>query len=100
MEVHLIKEMYNTKVLGKSWANALNLYINSYYPGEDWDMSDYKTILEVALFGDPTLAIQDGEDPKTRYVSIEKPVIKQMLEKLINYFPQLERILKIIQKIR
>ena len=100
MEVHLIKEMYNTKVLGKSWANALNLYINSYYSGEDWDMSDYKTILEVALFGDPTLAIQDGEDPKTRYVSIEKPVIKQMLEKLINYFPQLERILKIIQKIR
>ncbi|RLF33952.1 MAG: hypothetical protein DRN08_05060, partial [Thermoplasmata archaeon] len=90
MEVHLIKEMYNTKVLGKSWANALNLYINSYYPGEDWDMSDYKTVLEVALFGDPTLAIQDGEDPKTRYVSIEKPVIKQMLEKLINYFPQLE----------
>jgi len=100
MEVHLIKEMYNTKVLGKSWANALNLYINSYYSGEDWDMSDYKTILEVALFGDPTLAIQDGEDPKTRYVSIEKPVIKQILEKLINYFPQLERILKIIQKIR
>ena len=100
MEVHLIKEMYNTKVLGKSWANALNLYINSYYSGEDWDMSDYKTILEVALFGDPTLAIQDGEDSKTRYVSIEKPVIKQILEKLINYFPQLERILKIIQKIR
>jgi len=101
MEVHLFKEMYNIKILGNSWANAINLYINSYSSSEDWGESDYKTVLEVSLFGDPTLAIQDGEDPKTRYVpTIEEPVIKQVLEKLLNYFPQLERILKIIQKIR
>jgi len=99
MEVHLFKEMYNTKILGKSWANALNLYINSFFSGEDWDDSDYKTILEVSLFGDPTLAIQDGEDPKTRSTSIDKPIIQQILDKISDYFPQLERILKMIQKV-
>lgn len=100
MEVHLFKEMHNTKILGDSWANALNLYINSFYSGEDWEETDYKTVLEVALFGDPTLSIQDGEDPKTRSTSIEKPVIQQILEKLVSYFPQLEKTLKIIQKTR
>lgn len=99
MEVHLFKEMYNNKILGECWANALNGYINSFYSGGDWEESDYKTVLEVSLFGDPTLPIQDGEDPKTKSTSIDKPLIKQILEKLISYFPQFERILRIIQEI-
>jgi hypothetical protein len=97
MEVNLHKEMYNNKILGLCWGNALNGYINSFFSDGDWDDSDYKTVLEVALFGDPTQAIQDGEDPKTR--SLDRPIITSILEKLITYFPNLERLFNIFLKI-
>ena len=32
---------------------------------EDADLSDYKTVVEVTLMGDPTLSIADGKDPKS-----------------------------------
>ena len=76
---------------------SLNGYINSFYAGGDWDDSDYKTVLEVALFGDPSQAIQDGEDPKAR--SLDRPVITNILEKLMTYFPNLERLFNIFLKI-
>jgi len=61
IEVHLFQELYNTKVLGQVWANALNDYIDSF----ELDDADYKTITEMAMFGDPTLAIQDGKNPQS-----------------------------------
>ena len=61
MEVHLFQELYNTKVLGPVWANALNDYIS----GFELEDADYKTITEMAMFGDPTLAIQDGNNPQS-----------------------------------
>jgi hypothetical protein len=92
MEVRIFKEIYENKGLGLSWANALNGYINSFYSGEDWDDGDYKTVLEVALFGDPSLVIEDGPDPKTRNKTIN-PIINGLMAKIINRFPWLEKIL-------
>jgi len=57
MEVHLFKELYQTKILGKVWTNCLNGYINSF----DLEEADYKTIYEMAMFGDPSLAIDDAQ---------------------------------------
>lgn len=61
MEVHLFEELYNTKLLGQVWANALNGYIS----GFELEDIDYKTVTEMAMFGDPTLAIQDGNNPQS-----------------------------------
>jgi hypothetical protein len=63
MEVHLFEELFNTKLLGEVWANALNGYIDSF--SRTFDDADYKTVTEMALFGDPTLAIEDGDNPKS-----------------------------------
>jgi len=53
MEVHLFESMYTTKVLGQVWGNTIIEYATSF----DLEEVDYKTLLEMALFGDPTLAI-------------------------------------------
>ncbi len=63
MEVHLLQGLHEDKVLGVVWANALTDYANSF----DLEEGDYKTLLEMSLFGDPTLAIEDGPNPDTRW---------------------------------
>jgi len=100
MEVNIFKEIYNNKDLGKSWANCLNGYINSFIDDEEdeWNDADYKTITEMSLFGDPSLAIEDGPDPKSRSVSSE-PIHTSLLEKLINQFPILEKLLSLVLKL-
>ncbi|MGC9307971.1 MAG: C25 family cysteine peptidase [Thermoplasmatota archaeon] len=61
MEVNLFKGLYEDKGLGLVWGNALSEYASSF----DLDGGDYKTLLEMTLFGDPTLAIEDGPNPDT-----------------------------------
>ncbi|MFH1013220.1 MAG: C25 family cysteine peptidase [Thermoplasmatota archaeon] len=56
MEVNLFEGLANQKVLGLVWGTALTNYINSFIL-ED---ADYKTIYEMALFGDPSLAIDNA----------------------------------------
>ena len=99
MEVHIFEGLYNDKILGVAWANALNGYINSFIEDEYWDDTDYKTILEMAMFGDPTLAIEDGKNPKT-YSITDKIQSYTLLEKIIYKLPQLEKLLKFYTKIK
>lgn len=66
MEVHLFEELYTTKVLGQVWGNAITDYLNSFFMFED---ADYKTILEMQLFGDPTTVINDGKNPQSYHPS-------------------------------
>ncbi len=63
MEVHLLKGLHEDKVLGLVWGNALTEYASSF----ELEEVDYKTLLEMSLFGDPTLAIEDGPAPDTRW---------------------------------
>jgi hypothetical protein len=63
MEVNLFAGLYHDKVLGLVWGNALSEYASSF----DLTGTDYKTLLEMTLFGDPTLSIEDGTNPNLRW---------------------------------
>jgi len=93
MEVHIFDELYNTKILGKVWSNAITGYINSHMSSEDWDDADCKTVLEMAMFGDPTLAIEDGEEPKIK--SINDHSLYIFLKQILSRFQSLERLLQL-----
>ena len=96
MEVHIFENIYNDKILGEAWAECLNSYITSFIDDE-WGEADYKTILEMSMFGDPTLAIEDGKDPKS--INVEKPNISNnFVEKFLQFFPRMETLLRIILK--
>ena len=96
MEVHIFENIYNDKILGKAWAESLNGYITSFIDDE-WNPTDYKTVLEMSMFGDPTLAIEDGKDPKS--VEVQKPNISNnFVVKLLNFFPKMETFLRNILK--
>ena len=56
MEVNLIEGLVNDKILGLVWGTALTKYINSF----ELEDADYKTIYEMELFGDPSLAIDNA----------------------------------------
>jgi hypothetical protein len=62
MEVHLLEGMYSEKVLGQVWGNAIIEYALSF----DLEETDYKTLLELALFGDPSMAIDNGFNSAAR----------------------------------
>ena len=51
MELHLHEQFFNTGILGDSWGNCITEYANS-FPMDD---GDFKTVVEMALFGDPSL---------------------------------------------
>jgi hypothetical protein len=89
MEVRIFDELYNTKILGEVWSNAVTDYANSF----ELDDGDYKTLLEMSMFGDPTLAIEDGEEPKIK--SISNPSLNIFLEQILSRFQPLERLLQL-----
>jgi hypothetical protein len=93
MEVHIFESLYNDKILGDVWANCLNDYINSFIEDE-WGDSDYKTILEMSMFGDPTISIEDGKDPRS--LNIENNQKFSILLRFIENFPVINRLLKLI----
>ena len=89
MEVHIFEELYNTKELGESWGNCVSDYYNTFEAG-GLDLSDWKTMLEFSMFGDPTLVIEDGDDPYV--ISVNHP-LPTLFERIIGRFPQLEKLL-------
>jgi hypothetical protein len=90
MEVNVFDELFNTKILGQVWSNCVTEYYNTFEL--ELDKEDYKTMLEFSMFGDPTLIIEDGIDPKIK--TIEKPLFNELLLKLMDHFPRLARLLK------
>ena len=91
MEVRIFEELYNTKELGESWGNCISDYYTT-FEATGLDLSDWKTMLEFSMFGDPTLVIEDGDDPKSAH--IDRPILTETLEKLIDYFPVLRLIIE------
>lgn len=89
MEVHTFEELISTKVLGEVWGNDISDYYNEFE--SELDLPDWKTLLAWSLFGDPTLAAEDGDDPKSRPVNI--PIFYEILEKFIDRFPILQQLL-------
>ena len=87
MEVKIFEELYNTKVLGQSWSNSITQYYNTFEL--KLNKEDYKTMLEFSMFGDPTLVIQDGDDPKN--IPVEKILSQKVITKLVDLFSPLAK---------
>ena len=94
MEVHIFEELVTTKNLGEVWSNVLSGYVNTHWEN-DWHGTDYKTVLETSMFGDPTVNIEDGENPKIKNVS--RPILHNIIERLLDIFPRLERLLAFLE---
>ena len=93
MEVKVFEELYNTKVLGQVWANCVSDYYNTFEL--ELDIEDYKTMLEFSMFGDPTLVIEDGDDPESIPVNIPSFHLR-LMEQIIERFPLLERLFTLL----
>ena len=89
MEVHVLEEIFLNKILGLAWSNAITNYYNTFSPS--LNSGDYKTLTELSMFGDPTLAIEDGDDPKVKSFDIPQFTI---LERVTELFPRLAFILE------
>lgn len=85
MEVNIFEGLYNDKILGDVWGACISEYASSF----ELDDGDYKTIVEMTLFGDPSMAIDDGVEPK----SIDTPLFLQLIEFLKDH----SRILELLQ---
>ena len=95
MEVKIFEELYNSRILGNAWGNAVTGYYTNFETS--LNLEDYKTMLEFSFFGDPTLAIDDGDNPKT---TPKNAPINGLLERLLESFPRLVELLKpIIEKL-
>lgn len=92
MEVHAFEGLVTNKILGQVWANCVTDYYNTF--SSNFNAIDYKTMIELSMFGDPTLPIQDGDDPHGK--SVNKPVNYGILEKLIETFPRLATLFELI----
>jgi hypothetical protein len=79
MEVHIFEDIYNTKILGQVWKNVLSGYVTN-FSSLDWEQIDQKTVLAMCMFGDPTLAIEDGDNPRGI------PAIRLLFVKLLEIF--------------
>ena len=95
MEVHTFEELYVNKILGQVWGNCIARYYNNFE--SSLDFYDYKTMVEYAMFGDPTLPIQDGDDPRPRSNPVNKPIFNPVLERLMDSFPILKLLLQILK---
>jgi len=91
MEVKIFEELYNTKELGESWGNSVSDYYTT-FEATGLDSSDWKTMLEFLMIGDPTLVIEDGDDPRSRPVN--RPILEEIIERLMDNFPILRLILE------
>jgi hypothetical protein len=92
MEVHCFDELYKTKVLGEVWHNCIEDYYTTFE--STLNKVDYKTMVEYEMFGDPTLVIEDGDDPKS--IPVDRPIFNGILERLMDTFPLLARIFELI----
>ncbi|MCK4995808.1 MAG: hypothetical protein KAR55_02875 [Thermoplasmatales archaeon] len=92
MEVKSFEELVSTKIFGDVWGNSISAYYNTFSSG--FQMSDWKTMLEWSLFGDPTLAAEDGIDPMSR--PAYRPAPSQLISRVLDRFPVLARLLELI----
>jgi hypothetical protein len=92
MEVKCFEELYNTKILGDVWGNCITQYHNRF--SSSLNFYDLKTLVELAMFGDPTLVIEDGDDPKSASVNV--PVFYGLLERIFDLSPTLAKLLTLV----
>jgi len=88
-EVNTFKGLFNDKILGNVWNDVITNYVDN-FSSLTWERIDQKTVLAYSMFGDPTLAIEDGDDPV--YLPENKPLFN-LLEQILTLLPRLARLL-------
>jgi hypothetical protein len=91
MEVHIFEEIFLNKILGHAWSNCITNYYNNF--SSSLNSGDYKTMLEISMFADPTLAIEDGDDPvvRSKYMS-QFPILERLLELFPRFADLIEKL--------
>jgi len=89
-EIHTFEGLYNNKILGNVWNNVITNYVDN-FSSLSWDRIDQKTMLGYSMFGDPTLAIQDGDDPV--FIPDNRPLYN-IIGKIFDIFPKIIDLLK------
>jgi hypothetical protein len=81
MEVNTYDQIMTNKILGIVWENCITDYYNTFQSSiED---ADYKTLLEYSMFADPTVAIQDGDNPSV--APPNRPLLNMLFQLLENH---------------
>jgi hypothetical protein len=82
-------ELFPTvKIFGQVWGESISGYYT--YFEANLGLEEWKTICEWSLFGDPTLAVENGIESNVRSVNNPMPIL---FERIIGRFPSLEKIL-------
>ena len=92
MEVRTFKEIHDNVNLGLAWSNAITGYYTTF--SANLNDGDYKTMLELSMFADPTIDVEDGDDPVNVPTNI--PEIPGFLGILFERFPRLAVLLELI----
>ena len=91
LEVHTHEQIISDKILGIVWENCVTDYYNTFH--STIDEVDYKTLLEYSMFADPTVAIQNGDNPSI--APPNRPLLNMLLQFLEN-FPILSQLVQTI----
>jgi len=89
VEIDIFDELYHTKVLGEVWSNVITDYVNSFQ--SDFEKIDVITVASLAMFGDPTVVVQDGDDPRDRSFNFQ---LLDFIQKMPNIFLLINKLLK------
>jgi hypothetical protein len=89
-EVHTFQGLFNDKILGNVWNDVVTNYIDN-FSSLSWDRIDQKTMFGYSMFGDPTLAIEDGDDPVN--LPDNRPLYN-LIEKIFDLFPRMFNFLR------
>lgn len=95
MEVKSFEELLSNKILGQVWGNSITDYYNTFEL--ELENADWKTLLEWSMFGDPTLVIEDGEDPED--ISVNRPIFTIIIDIISERMSLLRQIIRDIIKI-
>jgi hypothetical protein len=94
MEVKSFEELLSNKILGQVWGNSITDYYNTFEL--ELENADWKTLLEWSMFGDPTLVIEDGDDPED--ISVNRPIINKIIDIISDRMSLLRQIIEKIIK--
>ena len=92
MEIKVFEELFNTKILGQVWNNCITAYYLEHEAS--LDKEDYKTMTEFSMFGDPTVVIQNGDDPGPK--DFDRISSNVLFNRVFEQFPLITKIIKII----
>ena len=89
MEVKTFERLISDKILGLVWGASLTDYYTTFQ--SNLNNADWKTLLEWTLMGDPTVVVENGDDPQLKTINNFN-----IFQQFFDSFPLLHRLLRLI----